>query len=270
MPAARMTATNRIDTRFADLRARNRKGFVAFLTAGDPDHDNSGKLLGALAEGGADVIEIGMPFTDPMADGPAIQASSLRALAGGANMGRTFELVERVRAEDKSTPVVLMGYLNPVEQYGYKAFMTRAAQCGVDGLILVDLPPEEDEEVFNLAREAGIHLIKLITPTTTPGRLATILKRCGGFLYYVSITGVTGTATADQTKVASQIAMIKSYTDLPVAVGFGINSADDVARFAQIADAVVVGSALVRGAAENPDAGKLAQLVKTLAAPLQG
>lgn len=262
------TAANRIDTRFTQLRLEGRKAFVAFLTAGDPDHEISKELVAALPQAGADIIEIGMPFTDPMADGPAIQASSLRALANGASMVRTFDIVSHVRAKDTQVPVVLMGYLNPIEQFGYEKFMREAAKRGVDGLIIVDLPPEEDEAVYALARDAGIHIVKLITPTTTPERLDVILERSGGFLYYVSITGVTGTASADKEKVASQIAMIKARTELPVAVGFGIKSADDVRDFARIADAVVVGSALVRATEVSPDPAILAQTVKALAAPL--
>lgn len=237
--------TNRIDRRFAALRAGHKPGLVTFITAGDPDHDTAGAVLDLLPGAGADIIELGMPFTDPMADGPAIQASALRALASGASMRKTLALVRDFRARHPETPIVLMGYFNPIYAFGCARFAEDAAAAGVDGLIIVDLPPEEDAELDEPCRAHGIHMIRLVTPVTTPERLQVILQRAGGFLYYVSITGVTGTAQADAASVHDHIMAIRALTDLPVVVGFGIRTADDVRRMSEAMDGVVVGSAIV-------------------------
>lgn len=237
--------TGRIETRFAELRAAGRAGLVCFLTAGDPDYETSLALISGLPAAGADLIEIGMPFTDPMADGPAIQAASLRALAAGMRMGRTLDLVRAFRERDETTPVVLMGYYNPVHAYGRDRFLKDARRAGVDGLIIVDLPPEEDEELCLPAHEHGLRFIRLATPTTDDRRLPVVLQNTSGFLYYVSLTGITGVKTAAAERVAPEVARIKRHTSLPVAVGFGIREPAQAAAIARVADAVVVGSALV-------------------------
>ncbi len=247
---------SRIAARFADLKARGRAAFVPFITAGDPDFETSRAILEALPGAGADVIELGMPFSDPMADGPAVQASSLRALKAGATMARTFELVRAFRQRDQKTPIVLMGYYNPVHARGADAFVREAASAGVDGLIIVDLPPEEDGVLLKPAHAAGIDIIRLVTPTTHDARLVKVLLGASGYLYYVSIAGVTGTKSfaADQVKAA--LTRIRKASDLPVAVGFGIRTPAQAAQIAGIADAAVVGSAIVSVIAENQDAGK--------------
>ena len=237
--------TTRIDLRFADLAARNRAALVTFVMAGDPDYATSLALIAALPGAGADVIEIGMPFTDPMADGPAIQAAGLRALAGGQNMHKTLAMVQAFRASDSATPIVLMGYFNPIFVYGVETFLKDAKTAGVDGLIVVDLPPEEDDELCLPALKAGLNFIRLATPTTDEERLPKVLANTSGFVYYVSITGITGAATPDHSHVASAVARIKRHTHLPVAVGFGVKDAASARMIASHADGVVVGSALI-------------------------
>ncbi|CAN1722958.1 Tryptophan synthase alpha chain [Hyphomicrobium sp. 1Nfss2.1] len=240
-----MSKETRIDRRFAKLKAEGRPGLVTFITAGDPDLENSKKILNGLPAAGADVIELGMPFSDPMADGPAIQASSLRALKAGQKMRDTLAMVAEFRRQDNETPIVLMGYYNPIYVYPGEAFIADALAAGVDGLIVVDLPPEADDELCVPATEKGLNFIRLATPTTDDKRLPAVLKNTSGFLYYVSITGITGSAAPNVNNVQKQIARIKESTALPVAVGFGVKSADQAKALGQVADAVVVGSALV-------------------------
>jgi tryptophan synthase alpha chain len=237
--------SGRIDRRFAALRQEGRAALVTFVLAGDPDEATSLAILKALPPAGADVIELGMPFTDPMADGPAIQAAGLRALHGGQTMKRTLALVREFRRGDDATPVVLMGYYNPIYVYGVDKFLADAKGAGVDGLIVVDLPPEEDEELCLPALKAGFNFIRLATPTTDDNRLPAVLNNTSGFVYYVSITGITGSAAPDAGKVAAAVARIKRHTALPVCVGFGVRNAEQVQAIAQGADGVVVGSALV-------------------------
>jgi tryptophan synthase alpha chain len=236
----------RIDRRFAELKTEGRAALVTFLTAGDPDPETSLALVQALPAAGADVIELGMPFTDPMADGPAIQMSSQRALKAGQTLKKTLELVRAFRGSDDATPLVLMGYYNPIYIYGVDRFLRDSKSAGVDGLIIVDLPPEEDEELCLPALKAGLNFIRLATPTTDDKRLPAVLANTSGFVYYVSITGITGAATPDAEKVAAAVARIKRHTKLPVAVGFGVRTAEQAAGIASGADGVVVGSALVR------------------------
>jgi tryptophan synthase alpha chain len=245
-----MTAT-RIERRFAALKSANRGGLVTFVTAGDPNYDLSLSLLRQLPAAGADVIELGMPFTDPMADGPAIQASSLRALARGITLKKTLQLVGDFRKGDGETPIILMGYYNPIFSYGVAAFLKDAKAAGVDGLIVVDLPPEEDEELCLPALKAGLNFIRLATPTTDDKRLPTVLRNTSGFVYYVSIAGITGTRSAVNTDVAAAVARLKRHTGLPIAVGFGIKTAEQAQAIAKVADAAVVGSALVSKVGEN-------------------
>lgn len=236
---------SRIAARFSELKKQNRAGFVAFISAGDPDYDTSLQILMGLPAAGADVIELGMPFTDPMAEGPAIQASSLRALKAGQTMKKTLAMVRHFRQANTGTPIVLMGYYNPIYSYGVDRFATDAKSAGVDGLIIVDLPPEEDMELRTPIAKAGLDLIRLATPTTDSKRLPAVLDGATGFLYYVSIMGVTGTKDIDTGRVANEVKKIKAVTSLPVAVGFGIKSEKDAAAVAKLADAAVVGSALV-------------------------
>jgi len=245
---------NRIDARFAELKHAGRAGLITFLTAGDPDPKTSIAIVKALPAAGADLIELGMPFSDPMADGPAIQASSLRALASGGSMKVTLALVREFRAGDTTTPIVLMGYYNPIYQYGVDRFLADAKAAGVDGLIVVDLPPEEDEELCLPAKKAGIHFVRLATPTTDDKRLPAVLRNTAGFVYYVSIAGITGTRSAADADVSKAVARLKRHTALPVAVGFGIRSAAQAAAVAKVADGAVVGSALVDRVAGNLDA----------------
>jgi tryptophan synthase alpha chain len=243
----------RIETRFADLQSQGRAALVTFVTAGDPDYDTSLALLKALPAAGSDVIELGMPFTDPMADGPAIQASSLRALNAGQNMIKTLKMVTEFRATDDTTPIVLMGYYNPIYIYGVDRFLEDAKKAGVDGLIVVDLPPEEDHELCLPALAAGLNFIRLATPTTDDKRLPKVLTNTSGFVYYVSVTGITGTQAPNITRVNDAVARIKRHTDLPVAVGFGVKTAEQAAGIASGADGVVVGSALVNAVLESLD-----------------
>lgn len=245
----------RIETAFAALKAQSRAGLVTFVTAGDPDEQTSFKIIEGLPRAGADIIEIGMPFTDPMADGPAIQAASLRALKNGQTMGKTLALVKRFRGGDSTTPIVLMGYYNPIYVYGVERFLTDAKAAGADGLIVVDLPPEHDEELCLPAMKAGLNFIRLATPTTDERRLKKVLSNTSGFLYYVSVLGITGTKTPNIEQVKRNVARIKRQTSLPVAVGFGVKSAEQAASIASGADAVVVGSALVGAVGDGLKAG---------------
>jgi tryptophan synthase alpha chain len=247
--------TTRIDRKFAALAGERRCGLVTFLMAGDPDPDTSLAIVKALPEAGADVIEVGMPFTDPMADGPAIQAAGLRALRAGQTMVKTLDLVRRFRRGDDTTPIVLMGYYNPIYIYGVDRFHTDAIAAGVDGLIVVDLPPEEDTELCLPALGAGLNFVRLATPTTDDRRLPAVLANTSGFVYYVSITGITGAAAPDAGRVTQAVARIKRHTSLPVAVGFGVRDAASAASMARGADAVVVGSALVERVRTSLDAG---------------
>lgn len=245
--------TTRIERRFAELRAQGRAGLVTFLVAGDPDIATFERLLAGLPEAGADLIEIGMPFSDPMADGPTIQAGNLRALAAGISLARTLEIVRRFRDHDTTTPLVLMGYYNPIWAYGRLRFLDEAVSAGVDGLIVVDLPPEEDEELCLPALERGLDFIRLATPTTDDRRLPKVLQNVRGFLYYVSLTGITGVKEAVADQVAPQVARLRRHTDLPIAVGFGIRTPEQAAAIARVADAAVVGSALVAEVAAHLD-----------------
>jgi tryptophan synthase alpha chain len=237
--------TTRIDRRFAALKHEGRAALVTFLMSGDPDYDTSLAITKALPAAGADVIELGMPFTDPMADGPAIQAAGLRALKAGQTLKKTLAMVKAFRQSNDATPIVLMGYYNPIYIYGVERFLTDAGTAGVDGLIVVDLPPEEDDELCLPALRAGLNFVRLATPTTDDKRLPAVLANTSGFVYYVSITGITGAATADAGKVTSAVARIKRHTTLPVCVGFGVKDAQSAAAIARGADGVVVGSALV-------------------------
>jgi tryptophan synthase alpha chain len=247
--------TTRIDTRFAVLKAQDRAGLVTFLMAGDPDHETSLAIIRALPKAGADLIEIGMPFTDPMADGPAIQAAGLRALNAGETLTGTLDLVRQFRKGDDETPIVLMGYYNPIYIYGVDRFLSHAKAAGIDGLIVVDLPPEEDAELCLPALKAGVNFIRLATPTTDDRRLPAVLANTSGFVYYVSITGITGAAAPDASRVAQAVARIKRHTVLPVAVGFGVRDAARARAIAQDSDAVVVGSALIDALAGSLDGG---------------
>jgi tryptophan synthase alpha chain len=237
--------TTRIDTRFAELKKEGRAAFVTFMMCGDPDLATSLEIIKALPKAGADIIEIGMPFTDPMADGPAIQAAGLRALKAGTTLKKTLGVVRDFRKDDAATPIVLMGYYNPIYIYGVDKFLADAKSAGVDGLIIVDLPPEEDTELCIPAMKAGLNFIRLATPTTDDKRLPAVLANTSGFVYYVSITGITGSASADTAQVSSAVARIKRHTQLPVCVGFGIRTPEAAAGIAQAANGAVVGSALI-------------------------
>ena len=245
--------TTRIDRRFAALKQDGRAALVTFLTAGDPDPETSLAILRALPAAGADVIELGMPFTDPMADGPAIQAAGLRALKAGQTLSKTLAMVRAFRAGDDATPIVLMGYYNPIYIYGVEKFLVDAKEAGIDGLIVVDLPPEEDDELCLPALKAGLSFIRLATPTTDDRRLPAVLANTSGFVYYVSITGITGAATPDPSQVNAAVARIKRHTRLPVAVGFGVRTAEHARAIAAGADGVVVGSALVSALKDSLD-----------------
>jgi len=245
--------TSRIDQRFADLKREGRAALVTFTMAGDPDTKTSLEILKALPKAGADVIELGMPFTDPMADGPAIQAGGLRALNAGQDMIKTLGMICAFRKSDSATPIVLMGYYNPIYIYGVTKFLADAKSAGVDGLIVVDLPPEEDEELCLPALTAGLNFIRLATPTTDDKRLPAVLANTSGFVYYVSITGITGSAAPDADKVHAAVTRIKRHTKLPVAVGFGVRTAKQARAIAEGAEGVVVGSALVNAVKDSLD-----------------
>ncbi|MGL3105727.1 tryptophan synthase subunit alpha [Bradyrhizobium sp. BR 1432] len=265
--------TTRIDTRFAELKKQGRSAFVTFLMAGDPDPATSLEIIKALPKVGADVIEIGMPFTDPMADGPSIQAAGLRALKAGMTLKKTLELVRGFRKDDNATPIVLMGYYNPIYIYGVDKFLVDAKSAGVDGLIIVDLPPEEDDELCLPAMKAGLNFIRLATPTTDDKRLPAVLANTSGFVYYVSITGITGAAAADSSAVSEAVARIKRHTKLPVCVGFGIRTPEAARAIASHANGAVVGTALVDALKNSLDAdgratGKTVKAVAELTAAL--
>jgi tryptophan synthase alpha chain len=270
--------TTRIDATFQALAAARRAALVTFVMAGDPDPATSLAILEALPRAGADIIEIGMPFTDPMADGPAIQAAGLRALQARQTLPKTLAMVAEFRVGDADTPIVLMGYYNPIYVYGVERFLADASDAGVDGLIVVDLPPEEDEELCLPTLRAGLNFIRLATPTTNDARLPAVLANTSGFVYYVSITGVTGAAAPDAATVGAAVARIKRHTDLPVAVGFGVRDAESAAALAAHADGVVVGSALVEalrrslveGRAGPDTVAAVAELVEEIAAGVRG
>lgn len=245
--------TTRIETRFAALKAEGRPALMTYVMGGDPDMETSLAIMKTLVANGADLIELGMPFSDPMADGPAIQAAARRALVGGQTLAKTLALVGEFRATDPDTPIILMGYYNPIYIYGVDRFLGECLRVGVDGLIVVDLPPETDEELCLPALKVGLNFVRLATPTTDDARLPKVLGNTSGFVYYVAIKGITGTASADPAKVAQAVARIKGQTDLPVAVGFGIKSPDDAAGIGAVADGVVVGSALVSSIAASLD-----------------
>jgi tryptophan synthase alpha chain len=253
MTLAAPSVATRIDATFARLRAEGRAAFVAFVTAGDPCYETSLELLKALPGAGADIIELGMPFSDPMADGPAIQASSLRALKAGQTMRKTLAMIRAFREHDRATPIVLMGYYNPIYVYPPDRFLTEASEAGADGLIVVDLPPEADDELCLPALAKGLSFIRLTAPTTDDKRLPAVLANTSGFVYYVSITGITGTRAPDLAAVESNVARIKAHTPLPVAVGFGVKTPEQARAIGACADGVVVGSAIVNAIAENLD-----------------
>ncbi|NYS78317.1 MULTISPECIES: tryptophan synthase subunit alpha [Halomonadaceae] len=240
-----MTHTSRLENCFAALKQQNRPALVSYLTAGDPDAETSRRLLHGLPKAGVDIIELGMPFSDPMADGPAIQKAALRALNNGQTQAKTLEMVRRFRTEDSTTPIVLMGYYNPIYCYGVERFLTDAAKAGVDGLIVVDLPPEHDEELCQPAAQHGIDFIRLATPTTDAKRLPKVLANASGFIYYVSVAGVTGGSAPTPERLEGAVAGLRKHTELPIAVGFGIRTAEQAAAIGRYSDAVVVGSALV-------------------------
>lgn len=255
----------RIDATFARLRAQGRKAFVSYIMGGDPDFETSLAVMRGLPGAGVDIIELGVPFTDPMADGPTIQLAGQRALDGGQTLEKTLEMVRRFRAADDTTPIVLMGYYNPIYSRGVDRFLADARAAGVDGLIVVDLPPEEDSELCLPAQAAGLNFIRLATPTTDAHRLPTVLQNTSGFVYYVSITGITGAAVAQATNVAPEVARIKAATDLPVIVGFGINTPDSAQSIASVADGCVVGSAIVKLIGEGKPVAEVLAYVAALA-----
>ncbi len=251
---------SRIEKRFAKLKAQNKTAFIPFIMAGDPDFETTASVLASLPAAGADIIEIGMPFSDPMADGPVIQEAGLRALNHNPSLDQIFACVKAFRANDADTPIILMGYYNPIYHYGAEEFCTAAADAGVDGMIIVDLPPEEEMEFVPHAKTHGLSLIKLITPTSDDARLDVILENASGFVYYVAVAGITGDASAAVADVGSAVKRIKNKTDLPVAVGFGLKTAEDVANIAGVADAAVVGSALVKTLEAANDAKNAADI----------
>ncbi len=255
----------RIDATFARLRADGRKAFVSYIMGGDPDLETSLAVMQGLPGAGVDIIELGVPFTDPMADGPTIQLAGQRALEGGMTLEKTLEMVRRFRAVNDETPIVLMGYYNPIYNRGVERFLTDAKAAGVDGLIVVDLPPEEDSELCLPAQAAGLNFIRLATPTTDDKRLPVVLKNTSGFVYYVSITGITGAAAAQAVDVAPEVARIKAATDLPVIVGFGISTPDTAEAIANVADGCVVGSAIVKEIAEGKPVDAVLSFVAGLA-----
>jgi tryptophan synthase alpha chain len=255
----------RIDAKFAELRKADKKAFVSYVMAGDPDFDTSLELVKGLPGAGVDIIELGLPFTDPMADGSTIQLAGQRALEGGMTLDRTLELARTFREGDDTTPIVLMGYYNPIYSRGVDTFLAQAKEAGIDGLIIVDLPPEEDEELCIPAQAAGLNFIRLATPTTDDKRLPKVLQNTSGFVYYVSITGITGAAEAQATDVGPEVARIKSQTELPVIVGFGIKTPEASEAIASVADGCVVGSAIVADLAEGKPVSDVLAFVKSLA-----
>lgn len=257
---------SRIDAKFAALAAEGKKAFVAYVMAGDPDYDTSLEVMRGLPGAGVDVIELGIPFTDPMADGPTIQLAGQRALAAGMTLKRTLAMATEFRKDDDSTPIVLMGYYNPIFNHGVEAFLRDAKAAGIDGLIVVDLPPEEDDELCLPAQAAGLNFIRLATPTTDDRRLPKVLTNTSGFVYYVSITGITGAAAAEAGDVAPEVARIKAQTDLPVIVGFGIRTPETSRAIASVADGCVVGSAIVGKQAEGASPAEVLAFVRSLAA----
>lgn len=255
----------RIDTRFEKLRGDGRKAFVAYIMAGDPDLETSLEIMKGLPDAGVDIIELGMPFTDPMADGSTIQLAGQRALDGGQDLDKTFQMVRKFRELDQDTPIVLMGYYNPIYARGVDTFLKEAEEVGIDGLIVVDLPPEEDDELCIPAQKAGLNFIRLATPTTDDKRLPKVLQNTSGFVYYVSITGITGAAAAQAVDVGPEVARIKSQTDLPIIVGFGIRTPETAEAIAGVADGVVVGSAIVKMIEEKRPVSEILDFVKGLA-----
>ncbi len=256
---------SRIDAKFAELRAEGKKAFVTYVMAGDPDYDTSLELVKGLPEAGVDIIELGLPFTDPMADGPTIQLAGQRALEAGMTLKRTLQMAAEFRKGDDTTPIVLMGYYNPIFNHGVETFLTDAKAAGIDGMIVVDLPPEEDDELCVPAQKAGLNFIRLATPTTDDKRLPAVLTNTSGFVYYVSITGITGAAAAQATDVAPEVARIKAATDLPVIVGFGIRTPEASRDIASVADGAVVGSAIVAKMGEGESPAQVLDFVKGLA-----
>jgi tryptophan synthase alpha chain len=265
---------SRLQTRFAELKEQNRAALVTFVTAGDPNYDAALAILNGLPEAGADVIELGMPFTDPMADGPSIQLANIRALGAKQNLAKTLQMVREFRAGNQGTPLVLMGYFNPIHYYGVDRFIADAKAAGVDGLIVVDLPPEHNEDLCHPAQAAGIDFIRLTTPTTDDNRLPTVLEGSSGFVYYVSVAGVTGAGSATLEHVQEAVTRLRRHTQLPVAIGFGIRTAEHAASIARLADGVVVGSALVDqiAKAESPEQAVkgVLSLCKSLAEGVRG
>jgi tryptophan synthase alpha chain len=255
----------RIDARFAQLKSEGRKAFVAYVMAGDPNFDTSLEVVRGLPGAGVDVIELGLPFTDPMADGPTIQLAGQRALEGGMTLRRTLDLVRAFRADDETTPIVLMGYYNPIYAMGVDRFLREAGDAGIDGLIVVDLPPEEDDELCLPANAAGLNFIRLATPTTDDARLPRVLQNTSGFVYYVSITGITGAAEADAEEVAPEVVRIREASGLPVIVGFGVNTPEKSRAIAGVADGVVVGSAIVSRIGRGESVADVLDFVRTLA-----
>lgn len=248
--------TQRMTDRFAKLADENRPAFVTYFMGGDPDFDSSLAIMKGLPAAGADIIELGMPFSDPMADGPSIQAAGLRSLQGGHNLPKCFEMVRAFREDDNETPIVVMGYYNPIYQYGTEKFLDEAKEAGIDGMIVVDLPPEMDQELCIPALSKGLNFIRLATPTTDEKRLPKVLSNTSGFVYYVSITGITGAAAPEPDQVAASVAHIKAKTDLPICVGFGVRTAEQASAIGRAADGVVVGSAIVSAIADSLDDGK--------------
>jgi len=251
--------TTRIEQTFASLKRQGRAALITYVMAGDPDYETSLAIMRQLPQAGSDIIELGLPFSDPMADGPTIQAAGLRALKAGQTLQKTLDLVAQFRQIDQKTPVLLMGYYNPIYHYGVAQFLKKAMEAGIDGLLIVDLPPEMDEELCLPALKAGLNFIRLATPTTDAKRLPKVLQNTSGFVYYVSMTGITGTSLANVEPIGRAVATIKAHTDLPIAVGFGIKTAEQVAQIAAVADGVVVGSALISVLAATLDAEGRAQ-----------
>jgi len=264
---------NRLEQRFKDLKEQNRKGLITFITGGDPDLETAQNILNGLPAAGADIIELGMPFSDPMADGPAIQRANIRALDNGTTLDDVLEMVKSFRVTDTKTPLVLMGYYNPIHNYGTERFVEKANEYGADGLIVVDLPPEEDLELRDPASRAGMNVIRLLAPTTDADRITKVLDGSSGFLYYVSIAGVTGTASANMDHLVPHLEMVRQKTDLPIAIGFGIKTPEEVKNMAKYGDAIVVGSAIVDNIGKIKDGDKtpadIFAQVKSLAGALK-